>query len=218
MLRLNSIRATRLALCLAALSLGLQANEGLASGIHAVRPQLSAGRIASVTGRPMKGKVQSVTRNLLTLVQPGSKKVTLVQLNVRTQYIVKGKRLAKQPVFTRGSSISVVMSESKGVYTALAVLEPTSTASAVTAPPPSVPTVVPPGTISLAGAVTLASAATVTLKTSTGTETIKLTAATRYIVDGKATSSLPMLHAGEKVRIAAVQSRGVLLGRIFTVS
>jgi hypothetical protein len=156
------------------------------------------------------------------LMQPGSKKVTLVQLNARTQYIVKGKRLAEQPAFTRGSSISVVTRESKGVYTARTVIvgPPSATPApgAVTAPPPSVPTAVPPRTISLAGAVTLASAATVTLKTSTGTETIKLTAATRYIVAGKASSSIPMLHAGEKVRIAAVQSRGMLLGRIFTVS
>jgi hypothetical protein len=220
MIRLNSVRATRLALYAAALGLSLQANGGLASGVHAARLDLSAGRISSAAGRPMTGKVQSSTRNLLALMQPGSKKVTLVQLNARTQYIAKGKRLAKQPAFARGSSIRVVTSKSKGVFIARIVIvgsSATPAAGAVTAPPPNVPTVVAPETISLAGAVTLASAATVTLQTATGTQTIKLTAATRYIVNGKASPFKPVLHAGEKVRIAVVQSRGVLLGRIFTV-
>jgi hypothetical protein len=220
MFRLCSARTARLAICVTALSLGLQTGGELAPGAHAASSKSAASRNSSASNQPMMGKLHSATKNAFMLLLPGSKKLTHIQLNAKTRYIVNGKRVAKQPAFTRGLLISVVTIESKGSYTARIVIvgwNAQAAPGAVGRLPARSPTALPPGTISLAGAVTLTSAASVTLKTLAGTETIKLTVATRYIVKGKSSSSKPILHAGETVRIAAVQSHGVLVGKVFTV-
>ena len=210
MLRLHS-RTILLTLIVTTLGLGLQALGMFGSSAHA------AGLLSAGTTRPMTGKLQSESKHALVLVQSGTKKLTPILLNAKTMYIVKGKRVAKPPVFARGSLLSVVTAVSNGAYTAQIVVVTPATSPPQSASPVAGSTVSPSQSTSVTGTVTLTSAATVTLKTSTGTETIKLTAATRYMVGGKSSQFKPVLHAGEKVEITAVQTHGVLVGRVFTV-
>jgi hypothetical protein len=212
MLRLRS-RAIRLTMIVTAVGLGVQASGEFGSSAQA--SHISAG-----TTRPVTGKLHSASKHALILVQSGTNKLTPILLNAKTTYIVKGKRVAKPPVFARGSLISVVTAVSKGAYTAqIVVVSPA--ASPAQSPSPGSPaggsTASTSPSTSVTGTVTLTSAASVTLKTSMGTETIKLTAATRYLVQGKPSQFKPVLHAGEKVEITAVQTHGVLVGQVFTV-
>jgi hypothetical protein len=213
MLRLRS-RAIRLTVIVTAVGLGSQARGEFGSSAYAAS-QISAG-----TTRPVIGKLQSATKHALILVRSGTNKLTPILLNAKTTYIVKGKRVAKPPIFARGSLISVVTAVSKGAYTAQVVVISPATSAAQgtsTGSPAGGSTVSPSPSTSVSGTVTLTSAASVTLKTSMGTETIKLTAATRYLVQGKPSQFKPVLHAGEKVEITAVQTRGVLVGQVFAV-
>lgn len=211
MLRLDSARALRLSVAVIVLGLVSLARGELDSRAYA------AGQ--SATTRPVTGKLQSATKHSLMLVQAGSKKLTSVLLNAKTQYIVKGKRVAKPPVFTRGSLISVMTAVTKGSYTAqiVVVSPPPLTPGVSTGPPASSSVPAPSPATSIKGAVTLTSPVSVTLQTSAGTETIKLTSATRYVVEGKPSSLKPILHAGEKVAITGVQTHGVFVGEVFTV-
>ena len=70
-----------------------------------------------------------------------------------------------------------------------------------------------PGTRTVSGIVTLDSIASVTVLTSHGSQTIKLTPATRYLVRGRSAATKPTLHAGERAVIVAVQVKGMLLGQ-----
>jgi hypothetical protein len=220
MFRLCAARTTCLAVSVTILSVGLQVGGAFATGALASDKKPTASPKAVTTSRPVTGKVERATKHAITLTQVGTKKITHIQLNAGTQYIVKGKHVAKIPSFTRGLLISVVTTQSKGSYTAQIVIVGStapSTSSAVVAPPPSAPTGQTSGTTTISGVVTLTSAASVTLKTSIGTQTIKLTTATRYLVKGKQSPSKPTLHAGEKVKIAAAQANGMLVGQVFTV-
>ncbi len=206
---LFSARAIRLAVTVTAFGLG-PIVEGSAVAAHA----------ATGVTHPVTGKLERATKHGLVLLQSGTKKLTPILLNAKTLYIVKGKRVTKSPVLTPGSLISVVMQGAKGPATAQVVMvSPAPTPPAEPAqPPPTSNTTAPSAAPTLIkGVVTLTSPVSVTLQTSAGTETIKLTTATQYVVTGKASPFKPMLHAGEKVKITAVQTHGVLVGKVFTV-
>ena len=207
---LYAARTIRLAVTVTAF--GLVSVVGGGSAVAAPAPAGAA--------HPVTGKLQSASKHALVLVQSGTKKLTPILLNAKTLYIVKGKRVAKAPVLTPGSLISVVTAGAKGPATAQIVMVTSAPAPAPIAapPPPASGTTAPPtAPTSIRGVVTLTSPVSVTLQTTAGTETIKLTSATQYIVTGKASTSKPMLHAGEKVKITAVQAHGVLVGKVFTV-
>jgi hypothetical protein len=214
MLQRYPARTIRLTITVTSLGLVWLAGGGFATGANA------AGRIAVGTTRPVTGKLQSSTKHALMVIQSGSKKLTPILLNAKTLYIVKGKRVAKPPIFTRGSLISVLTAVTKGSYTAQIVVvsaAPSPVQGTSTAPAAGSSTAASSPSISVKGAVTLTSAASVTLKTSAGTQTIKLTASTHYVVAGKPSSLKPILHAGEEVEIMAVPTHGVLVGQVFTV-
>jgi uncharacterized protein (DUF2147 family) len=220
MFRLCAARATRFVVLATVLTVCSQEAGTFTTGALASSKKPAATPKAATTSRPVTGKVQTVSKNAITLTQVGTKKVTRIQINAGTQYIVKGKHVAKVPSFTRGLLISVVTTQSKGSYTAqIVIVGPTAPPApgAVSAPPPSEATGQSSATTTISGVVTLASPASVTLKTSTGTETIKLTTATRYLVKGKQSPSRPTLHAGEKVKIVAARANGMLVGQVFTV-
>lgn len=218
MFRLCATRATCLAVSMTALSLSLQPSGELAVGAHAAGSGPAASRNASTGRGPLTGTLRSATKDDILLMQPGRKKLTHIQLKAKTRYIVHGKSVVKQPEFTPGLQVSVVASWVNGSYAAQVVrVGPSAPSSVVGAPSAGGPTASSPGTISITGDVTLTSTASVTLKTWHGIETIKLTAATRYVVKGKPSSFKPILHPGDNVRIVAVETNGVLVGRIFTI-
>lgn len=207
---LNSARSLCLAVTMTAL--GLNSLVGAGTGV--------AAQAATGATRPVTGKLQSLNKHGLVVMQLGTKKLTPILLNAKTLYIVKGKLVAKAPVLSPGSLVSVVIAGTKAPITAqLVVVGPAPTAPSQTAPaPPTSSTTAPaPASTSIKGTVTLTSPVSVTLRTSAGTQTIKLTSATRYVVAGKPSSFKPSLHAGEKVEITAVQTHGVLVGKLFTV-
>lgn len=218
MFRLCSGHVVRLAASMALLSLSAQTLTAHAAGVPAA-PAKPAVRSAAVAVKPMVGTVQRVERSTLLLLPAGSKRPTRIQLDSRTEYVVQGKHATRAPALRRGLLISVVATEANGALTAqIVTLAAGAPARAVAAATPGALAAALPHSVSLAGIVTLASVATVTLQTGARTATIKLTAATRYVVKGKTTSTRPVLHAGEKVQIVAQQTRGVLVGEVLTAS
>jgi hypothetical protein len=189
---------------------------GLSSAV-AGGPAVAAPAAAGVT-HPVTGKLESATKHSLVLVRSGTKKLTPILLNAKTMYIVNGKRVTRAPVLTPGSLISVVTAGAKGPATAQVVaVSPAPSPWAAPLPPVNSATAPPTVPTAIKGVVTLTSPVSVTLQTSAGTETIKLTSTTQYIVTGKASTVKPILHAGERVKITAVQTHGILVGKVFTV-
>lgn len=216
MTRLGSAHITRLAIAAMVLSVSMHTGGAQAAGS---KPPVKVK--SSVSTSPVVGTLWSATKHAILLARPGSKTITHIKLNARTEYVVKGKRSAKPPTFTAGLQLSVLATQSKGAYIAQVVIVGPSAGTAqspVIPSPPLASGTAPPGPISLTGAVTLTSALSVTVQMSRATETIKLTSATRYVVRGKGSLYKPTLHAGEKVRIVAVQSNGMLVAQTLTVT
>lgn len=221
MFRIHPARVTRVAVTASVLSCGLQVTSGLETTSRAAGSTPVTMRLGPSVNRAMVGRVESATKHSLVLVQLGSTALTHIQLTAVTQYVVHGRRVAKQPSWTRGLQIRVTTTGFKGPYTAHIVsVGPVAVSTAPTgsASSPRKTNASLSNTKTLTGVVLLTSSATVTLQTSGGTTTIKLTSATRYAVKGKMTALKPTLHAGEKVRVLVLQAKGVLVGQRFMVS
>jgi hypothetical protein len=153
------------------------------------------------------GTIMSVSGSTLKVKLLPTQKTVTVHLTTKTTYLVNGKSTKSHPMWKKGEQIQIMGTKAKnGSYTA---------ASIMVGAPPAGPGGPPPGGIApVSGTIVSSSSSSLEVKTSKGKSTFKLTSGTRYLVNGKATTSRPAFRAGQQVHVVASKSGSTLTAQM----